>query len=180
MLIRFRDGAFETVVDGFSAVADEEPMGDAGGVIVSLARLQAQARARVAEALGANRALGVRLEPDQAVEDLAERLLDLALVALAFPKFRDGRAFTSATLLRERYGFKGEVRAVGEVLREQAYLMVRCGFDTFEPADGSTPQDWSRAAGLFHHVYQAAPDRRPPAFRERETAFAAPLSARRD
>ena len=89
------------------------------------------------------------------------------MVALAFPKFRDGRAYTSARLLRERFGFKGEVRAVGDVLREQAGFMVRCGFDAFEPADGSTPEDWERAAQRFRHVYQRAADGRAPAFAER-------------
>ena len=80
----------------------------------------------------------------------------------------DGRAFTSARLLRERYGFRGEVRAVGDVLREQAGFMVRCGFDAFAPADGSTPEQWAAAANRFRHVYQRAADDREPAFVERE------------
>jgi uncharacterized protein (DUF934 family) len=109
----------------------------------------------------------VRLEPDEAVEDLAGDLQRLALVALAFPKFRDGRPYSAAALLRERYGFKGEIRAVGEVLRDQADFMIRCGFDAYEPADGSTPEDWNRAEHRFRHVYQAAADDLSPAFRER-------------
>jgi uncharacterized protein (DUF934 family) len=88
-------------------------------------------------------------------------------VALAFPRYRDGRAYSSARLLRERYGFKGEVRAVGDVLREQAGFMVRCGFDAFEPADGSSPEVWERAARRFRLVYQRGVDGRPPAFVER-------------
>ena len=96
-------------------------------------------------------------------DDLAQ----LSVVALAFPKFGDGRAYSSARLLRERFGFKGQVRAVGDVLREQAAFMVRCGFDAFEPADGSSLEDWQRASRRFRHVYQRSSDGRPPAFAER-------------
>jgi uncharacterized protein (DUF934 family) len=88
-------------------------------------------------------------------------------VAVVFPKYRDGRAFSSASLLRERYGFKGEVRAVGDVLREQARYMVRCGMDAYMPSDGSTPEDWAGTAFRFRHVYQAAADGLEPAFAER-------------
>jgi uncharacterized protein (DUF934 family) len=105
--------------------------------------------------------------PDQSVDDLAYDLPRLAVVALAFPKFGDGRAYTAARLLRERYGFTGEIRAVGDVLREQASFMVRCGFDAFEPADGSNPEQWAAAAGRFRHVYQRGADDREPAFVER-------------
>jgi uncharacterized protein (DUF934 family) len=93
------------------------------------------------------------------------------LIALAFPKIRDGRAYSAATLLRERYAFEGEVRAVGDVLRDQALLMLRCGFDAFEPADDASVQDWSKALHRFRHVYQAAADGRRSAFLERATAL---------
>jgi uncharacterized protein (DUF934 family) len=102
------------------------------------------------------------------VEGLAYDLPRLAVVALAFPKFRDGRAYSSAAILRTRFGFKAEVRAVGDVLREQAREMVRCGFNAFVPADGSGALEWAAAAGRYRHVYQAAADRRVPAFVERE------------
>ena len=105
--------------------------------------------------------------PQLRVEALAYDLPRIAVVALDYPKFRDGRAFTSARVLRERLNFKGEVRAVGDVLREQAGYMVRCGFDAFEPADGSTVEDWERATQRFRHVYQRAADGRSPAFVER-------------
>jgi uncharacterized protein (DUF934 family) len=160
-LIRLAGGAFAWAEDGFAAVADEEPV-PSGDVIVSLARFMAEG-----ESLLAGRAVGVRLGSDQAVEDLAYDLPRLALVALDFPKFLDGRAYTSARLLRQRYDFKGEVRAVGEVLREQALHMVRCGFDAFVPADGSDPEVWAAAAGRYRHVYQRAADARTPAFVER-------------
>ncbi|HEX4181777.1 MAG TPA: DUF934 domain-containing protein [Caulobacteraceae bacterium] len=148
--------------DRFTAVPDDDgvPQGD---VIVSFTRFQADAGAL----LGLGRDVGVRVEAGQSVDDLAYDLPRIAVVALAFPKFGDGRAYTSARLLRDRYGFTREIRAVGDVLREQAGFMVRCGFDAFEPSDGSTPEQWAAAAGRFRHVYQRASDEREPAFVER-------------
>ena len=93
-------------------LADEDPIPAEGGIIVSLPRLQAEG----ATLLNGSRSVGVRLNADEPVEAIVGFLPKLSLVALVFPKFRDGRQYSSATLLRERYGFKGEVRAVGEVL----------------------------------------------------------------
>jgi len=157
-----RDEAFVTLAD------DEAAPVSASAVILSFARFQREGEAWLSQ--GAR--VGVRLEPDEPVEGLAYDLPRLALVALAFPKFRDGRAYSAATLLRERYKFTGEVRAVGDVLRDQALLMLRCGFDAFEPADGATVDDWSKALHRFRHVYQPAADRRQPAFAERALAAA--------
>jgi uncharacterized protein (DUF934 family) len=170
-LIKFEDGKAAWADDAFVSVPDEEPTPAAGGVILSLQRFQAEGEAL----LGAGRPVGVRVKSDEQVEALAYDLPQLALVALEFPKFRDGRAYSSAVLLRERYGYTGEVRAVGEVLRAQLNYMLRCGFDAFEPSDGATPADIERAARLFRHVYQAAADDRPPAFIER--AHGVPESA---
>ena len=162
-LIRWRDGRAELAEDAFTPVADETgiPKGD---VIVSLARFQQECE----RLLGEGRSVGVRIEANEAVEDLAYDLPRIAVVALVFPKYRQGQAYSSAALLRERFGYKGEVRAVGEVLREQARFMVRCGFDAFEPADGSTPEQWTHKVGEFRHVYQRAADHAEPAFEERE------------
>lgn len=160
--IKLVDGQMTLAEDPFTHVTDDEPMA-CGEVIVSLVRFQAEGE----QLLGEGREVGVRLESDQEVEALAYDLPRIAVVALAFPKFRDGRAYTSARLLRERYGFTGEVRAVGDVLREQAGFMVRCGFDAFEPADGAGPQEWDAAARRYRHVYQRSSDGRAPAFAER-------------
>jgi uncharacterized protein (DUF934 family) len=161
-LIRLRDGVFSLAEDPFTFVADEAEV-PPGDVIVSLARFEADGEALLSE----GRAVGVRLESGEAVETLAYDLPRLAVVALAFPKFGDGRAYSYARLLRERFGFKGEVRAVGDVLREQAGFMVRCGIDAFEPADGSTVEVWERAAHRFRHAYQRSTDGRPVAYEER-------------
>jgi uncharacterized protein (DUF934 family) len=160
--IRLQADAFALAKDPFTALGDDQAV-PAGDVIISLARFQAEGEAL----LGDGRQVGVRLESDEEVEALAYDLPQIALVALAFPKFADGRAYTSARLLRERFHFKGEVRAVGDVLREQAGNMVRCGFNAFEPADGSTVEVWARAAHRFRHVYQRASDGRPAAYEAR-------------
>jgi uncharacterized protein (DUF934 family) len=161
-LIKLKHGEFTLANDRFTFVGDEEdvPRGD---VIVSFDRFKTEA----GTLLNQGRDVGVRVESDQSVDDLAYDLPRIAVVALAYPKFLDGRAFTSARLLRERYGYGGEVRAVGDVLREQAAFMVRCGFDAFEPSDGSSPEQWGAAAGRYRHVYQRAADAREPAFAQR-------------
>ncbi|OYX29819.1 MAG: oxidoreductase [Caulobacterales bacterium 32-69-10] len=162
-LIKLINGAPSWANDPFVDLADEDAAPAGSGIIVSLTRLQAEADALLTGA----RPVGVRLNPDEPVEALEPYLDRLSLVALVFPKFRDGRAFSSASLLRQRYGFKGEIRAVGEVLRELARFMVRCGMDAYMPSDGSTPDDWARAVGRFRHVYQTAADGQTPAFAER-------------
>ena len=132
--------------------------------LFALARFEAEGDALLSSN---SRRVGVRVESDQEVEVLAYDLPRIAVVALAFPKYRDGRAYTSARLLRERFGYQGQIRAVGDVLQEQAGFMVRCGFDAFEPADGATPEAWTKAANRFRHVYQRAADARQVAYEER-------------
>ena len=161
-LIRLKDGVYSLAEDVFTTVADEDDI-PGGSVILSLTRFQAEGDAL----LSTGRSVGVRILPDEAVEDLAYDLPRLALVALAFPKYGDGRAYSSAALLRQRFGYAGEIRAVGDVLREQAGFVVRCGMDAFVPADGSTAEDWAAAAGRYRHVYQRAVDARAPVFEER-------------
>jgi len=162
-LIKLHDGHAAFANDAYVTVADEDATPASGDVILPLERFKAEGEALLSD----GRNVGVLLASDQAIEDIASDLTRLSLVALSFPKFRDGRHYTSARLLRERFGYDGEIRAVGEVLREQAVFFVRCGFDAFEPADGSTPEQWMAAAGRFRHVYQRGADDREPAFVER-------------
>jgi uncharacterized protein (DUF934 family) len=164
-LIELKDGVCRPIEDPFTHVADDQDI-PPGDVILSLTRFQAEGDRLLSE----GRRVGVRLEADEAVEALAYDLPKLAvvgLVALVFPKYRDGRAYTNARLARERYGFKGQVRAVGDVLREQAGFMARVGFDAFEPADEASANEWQAAIKRYRHVYQRAADSRAPAFEER-------------
>ena len=123
-----RDGFAE---DRWESVPDGEALPDEGAVIVSSARLE---EARETNALD----LGVALEPGEPVEDIVEHLPRLSLVSLPFPAFTDGRSYSAARLLRERHGFKGEIRARGDVLIDQIPLMLRCGFDAFVVSHGPT------------------------------------------
>lgn len=162
-LIELKDGIAQGSEDPFTLVADDQdiPRGD---VIISLTRFQAEGERLLSD----GHRVGVRLEAHEEVEALAYDLPRLSLLALDFPKNLDGRSFSNARLVRERYNFTGQVRAVGDVLREYASFMVRSGFDAFEPADGATANEWQAAANRYRHVYQRAVDRRTPAFAERE------------
>jgi uncharacterized protein (DUF934 family) len=164
MRIKLVDGHMYPVEDPFTWVDDEQELAP-GDVILSLARFQAEGDRLLSE----GRAVGVRLKSDEEVEALAYDLPRISLVALEFPKFLDGRHYSNARILRERCKFAGEVRAVGDVLREQAHVMLRSGFDAFEPADGSGAQEWEAATRRYRHVYQRAADGRIPAFLERES-----------
>src|SRR5690606_12426030 len=101
-------------------------------------------------------------------EEIAEDLQHFQVVALNFPAFTDGRHYSSARLLRERYGYKGEVRAIGDVLRDQLFLMRRCGFDAFAVRPDRDPYDALLGLKDFSVTYQAASDDPRPLFRRRQ------------
>lgn len=164
-LIKLTENGAAWADDAFVSVLDEEDAPTQGDIIVSLKRFLAEG-----ESLSAGRKVGVLVQAGEVVEDLAYDLAQVSVVALAFPKYRDGRPYSSARVLRERLKFEGEIRAVGDVLQEQAQHMVRCGFDAFEAVDGSDPQAWTGATRRYRHVYQRASDARQPAFVERAAA----------
>lgn len=114
--------------------------------------------------------LGIWLDSHELVEDIAADLPSFTLIALNFPVFTDGRNFSNARLLRERYGYRGEIRAVGDVLRDQLLPMKRCGFDAFVVRSDRDPQDALLALGEFSVQYQAAWDTPLPLFRRRAAA----------
>ena len=110
---------------------------------------------------------GVRLGAADDGGELAPFLERLALVAVEFPVFSDGRGFSTARLLRERYGYRGELRAVGDVLRDQIYYMLRCGFDAFALRADKDPEEALAAYHDFSESYQAAVDQPVPLYRRR-------------
>ncbi len=101
--------------------------------------------------------LGVKLEPAHKVEDLAADLPRLALVAANFPGPGDGRGYTQARLLRERYGFSGELRAAGYVRRDQVFFLARCGFNAMDLPEEELPGA-SAAFKTFSAAYQSSND----------------------
>jgi uncharacterized protein (DUF934 family) len=145
--------------DPWIAVADDAELPATGAVIVSLARFRAEREALLAR--GA--LLGVRLQSSELAKEIGEDARQLGLIALEFPTFRDGRAYSTARLLRERYGFAGELRAVGDVLRDQFLFMHRCGFDAVEVADEQAVAAWRKAIAEFTVFYQTATDGQAPA-----------------
>ncbi len=111
--------------------------------------------------------LGVWLEADQAIEDLIDDLSHFAVIALNFPAFTDGRHFSSARLLRERYAYSGEIRAIGDVLRDQLFFMQRCGFDAYAIRADRCPTDALNSLTELSVTYQAASDQQLPLYRRR-------------
>lgn len=149
----------QIVDDQWQTVADDEPL-PAGPVIVSLARWQAERAGLLAHG-----PVGVRLKNGEPVAALADDLARLAVIVLEFPEFRDGRAYTQARLLRERYGYRGELRAVGDVLRDQLFFMQRCGFDAFALRADRDLEDALAAFGEFTVTYQPAADEPLPLYK---------------
>ena len=111
--------------------------------------------------------LGVWLDADEQIEEIADDLANFQVIALNFPAFTDGRHYSSARLLRERYGYKDEIRAIGDVLRDQLFLMRRCGFDAFAVRADRDPYDALEGLKDFSVTYQAAADDPRPLFLRR-------------
>jgi uncharacterized protein (DUF934 family) len=142
------------VENTFTRVADEEALPE-GATVVSLKRWQAERDALAAR----NAPLGLRLTSDQSPEVLGADIHRFALIELEFPKFRDGRGYSWARILRQRLGFAGEIRAVGDVLRDQWLFMSRVGVDAFEVRPGTRLEDFRAALGEQTVFYQPASDR---------------------
>src|SRR5438270_13359823 len=109
----------------------------------------------------------VRLEPTDDPAAVADRLEGVTRVEVHFPKFGDGRGFSIGRLLRERYGYKGELRAVGHITRDHLFFLESCGFDAFELREGEDPHAALAAFDDFTESYQASPQRPLPLFRRR-------------
>lgn len=109
--------------------------------------------------------IGVQVRGETDPEALASHLAGLDLIVIEIPKFTDGRAYSLARLLRERHGFRGELRATGDVLRDQLHYLARVGFDSFELAEGQRVEDALRAFEDFSGSYQPAADQDQPAWR---------------
>ena len=148
----WKDGGFAP--DEWTRFTPETESADAASLLVPLAAFLADPE----RFLGHNIPLGVEIQAGESVDELAPYLWRLSLVAIAFSKFHDGRGYSAARLLRERHAFKGELRAIGDVLSDQIPLMRRCGIDSFEVSHAPT-----RAALLagrlpeMHRFYQPIP-----------------------
>jgi uncharacterized protein (DUF934 family) len=147
-------------------VEDGHELSPGGCFTVSLGRFLSEHDILLAR----NEAVGVRLGPTDDPALLADHLSRLHLIEVSFPKYTDGRGYSTAQLLRRRLGYTGELRAVGHVLRDQLGYMVRAGFDAMI-YDSKTPEaDFTAANAEFSEVYQATADGRETVFEKRHKA----------
>lgn len=150
----------QIVDDTWQTLTEEapSPTNDSVAVIVPFARYLTERDIWAAH----EGPLGLAVKAGEDVEELtAEDLSRISLIALDFPKFNDGRAFSSARILRERLGFTGRIRATGEVLRDQLLFMQRCGFDSYLIPRADAEQAWAAALKELSVWYQPTADGRP-------------------
>jgi uncharacterized protein (DUF934 family) len=111
--------------------------------------------------------IGVWLDADADPATLAQDLAHFSLIAIRFARFTDGRGYSLARLIRERYGYRGELRAIGDILRDQLYYLSRCGFDAFALRADQNAEQALAALDDFSEAYQASVERPEPLFRRR-------------
>ena len=138
-------------------VADDAALPEGKPVVISLDRWLKE---RVTLA-GRNAPLGLRFKSDQSPVTVAEDLERFSLIVLEFPKFTDGRGYSQARILRQRLGYTGELRATGNVLRDQYLFMDRCGIDSVELTEEANVAGFLESLGEFSIWYQPAADKRP-------------------
>jgi uncharacterized protein (DUF934 family) len=151
------------VSDPFVHVADDEALPAGGAVLITAKRFLEDPKlfaARVGDT-------GVIWPNNRDLDDLVPHLGQVEVVALVFPSFRDGRAYSQARLLRERHGYKGELRATGQVLRDQFMFMLRAGFDAFEVRKEADAEAFSNTAKRYTVFYQPTGDGRVTALNRR-------------
>lgn len=151
------------VADEFVTLADDEAIPMRGAILVSAERFLADPGGILAR----GGKVGVIWPNNRDLDDLEPYLSQLAAVALVFPTFKDGRAYSQARILRERYAYHGELRATGQVLRDQFVFMLRAGFDTFSVKKDSDAEAFAGVAQRYSVFYQPTGDGRITAFRRR-------------
>ncbi len=151
------------VEDRFLRLADEEPVPAEGAVLLPAERFLKEAEALKGRAAP----VGVLWPNNRRIEEIEPHLPALALIALHFPIFRDGRAYSQARLLRERFGWRGPLRATGNVLRDQFVFMLRAGFDQLEASKAADAAAFAEEVGSHSIFYQPTGDGRPSVLRAR-------------
>jgi uncharacterized protein (DUF934 family) len=149
--------------DTLAHVADDAPIPHDGAILISAARFLEDPEA-LSRRTGAT---SVTWPNNRDVDDLVPYLDRLAVVALVFPTFRDGRAYSQARLLKERYHYRGELRATGQVLRDQFLFMLRAGFDAFEVKKQSDAEAFANTVKRYSVFYQPTGDGRMTALHRR-------------
>jgi uncharacterized protein (DUF934 family) len=142
------------------------PLPGTGDIIVPLALWQERREALLARP----GRLGVWLDSHEDPAAIAEDLKLFGVVAVNFPKVGDGRGYSIACLLRERYGWRGELRAVGDIFRDQLLFLSSCGFNSFALREGEDPQEALAGFTIFSESYQSSVERPLPLFRRRQAS----------
>ncbi len=155
----------EIVTDPWVSVGADDAVPADRPALILLERWQAERD----KLLSREAPLGIILANGEQPSEIADDLKHFDLITLTFPTFRDGRAFSSARVLRDRYKFIGEIRAVGHILRDQLLYLHRAGFDAVEiPASGDQARaDWQKALAEISVYYQDTHDGRPTVLRGR-------------
>ena len=151
------------VSDEFVVLADDDAIPDHGAVLIPAERFLADPETILAR----DGKVGVIWPNNRDVDDLVPYLPKLAAVGLVFPTFKDGRAYSQARILRERHAYRGELRATGQVLRDQFVFMLRAGFDSFSVKKDSDAEAFAGVAKRYSVFYQPTGDGRITAFRRR-------------
>ena len=154
---------YQVVEDHWTVVDEQAESLPCGDILLSVSQWQ-QFASQLEQRSGE---VGVWFEGNAEIEEIVESLLDLPLIAIKFPKFVDGRGFSLARLLRERYQYTGELRAIGGIIRDQLYLLRRCGFNAFQFADNVDLSEAAKSLDDFSEAYQVATDQTVPLFRRR-------------
>ncbi|MEN8261229.1 MAG: DUF934 domain-containing protein [Pseudomonadota bacterium] len=143
----------EIVKDHWTHIADD-PIPPEGRITVSYARWKAEK----SDLLARDGELGIRLSPEDPIEDVASDLENFQLVALEFPAFTDGRGFSQARLLRDRYAYSGEIRAIGDFMVDQVFYLSRVGVNAFELPTTEALEKALASLRDFTVRYQASTD----------------------
>lgn len=151
------------VADEFVTLADDDAVPEHGAILIPAERLLADPDGILAR----EGKVGVIWPNNRDLDELESYLPKLAAVALVFPTFKDGRAYSQARILRERYAYRGELRATGQVLRDQFVFMLRAGFDSFSVKKDSDAEAFAGVAKRYSVFYQPTGDGRITAFRRR-------------
>jgi uncharacterized protein (DUF934 family) len=149
--------------DSFVHIAEEAEIPADGAILISAARFMGDPEA-LSRRPGRT---GVTWPNNRDLDDIVPYLDRVAIIALAFPSFRDGRAYSQARLLRERHGYRGELRATGQVLRDQFLFMLRAGFDAFEVKKPGDAEAFASTVKRYSVFYQPTGDGRVTALHQR-------------
>ncbi len=143
------------IANSWVHLADDAQPAKGQSVIVSFARLKNEHNSL----FSASTAVGVEVVGDVVLEDLEPFLPRLGIIVVRMPNMRDGRIFSTGRLLREKYAYKGELRAIGDFIPDQARFLLRCGFDSFEVGDAFPVDSLKQAVATYSVWYQRATDR---------------------